>query len=84
MAALTTGPDRDRVNPIIESMRAIGIIHHHVPRAVVGKKAYVRWWQRLRAIITLGVIVLALGVALAAGIGIIILGAGFLLEQAIA
>ena len=84
LAALTSGPDRDRTNPILDVMRSVGLIRHSVPHAVVGKKAYVRWWQRIRAIAALGVIVLALGVALAAGIGVIILGAGFLLEQAIA
>lgn len=83
-AAVTAGPDDDRLNPFLDSLRAIGIIRRRVPRPVVGKRAYVRWWERLRAMIVLVAMVAAIGVALAASIGIIVLGAGFLLEQAIA
>jgi len=83
-AAATAGPDDDRLNPFLDSLRTIGVIRRRVPRPVVGKKAYVRWWERLRAVIVLTAMVAAIGVALAASIGIIILGAGFLLEQAIA
>ncbi len=81
---VATGPGGGHVNPLLDSMRAIGLVRRQTPRPVVGKKAYVRWWERLRAMIVLTVVVAALGVALAAAIGIIILGAGFLLEQAIA
>ncbi len=71
-------------NPFLESLRAIGLIRQRGRRPVVGRKAYVRWWERLRAMVALGAIVIALGIALAAVVGIVILGAGFLLEQAIA
>jgi len=84
LAATAAGTGGDRINPLLDSMRALGIVRRRTPRPVVGKKAYVRWWERLRATIVLAAIVAALGVALAAAIGIIILGAGFLLEQAIA
>lgn len=84
LAATARGSGNDRVNPLLDSLRALGIIRRRVPRPVVGKKAYVRWWERLRALVVLSVIVVALGIALAAAIGVIVLGAAFLLEQAIA
>lgn len=68
---------------MLDSLRALGLIRRGVERPVVGRKAYVRLWERLRALVVLAAIVLALGVALAAVIGVIVLGAGFLLEQAI-
>ena len=42
-----------------------------------------RLWERVRALVVLSAIVIGLGVALAAAIGVVVLGAGFLLEQAI-
>ncbi len=42
-----------------------------------------RWWQRLGAAAVLTAIVAGLGIALAAVVGVVVLGAGFLLEQAI-
>jgi len=84
LMAAATGPDEERVNPLLDSLRVLGIIRRRVPRTVVGKKAYVRWWERLRALVVLAAIVVALGIALAAAVGVIVLGAAFLLEQAIA
>ncbi|MFQ5558403.1 MAG: hypothetical protein ACE5GB_12980 [Acidimicrobiales bacterium] len=68
---------------MIDVLRFVGLARREVPRPVVGRKAYVRWWERLRALIVLSGIVVGLGFALAATIGILVLGAGFLLEQAI-
>jgi hypothetical protein len=68
---------------LIEVLRLFGLARRAVPRPVVGKKAYVRWWERLRATLLLGAIVVALGFLVAAIIGILVLAAGFLLEQAI-
>jgi hypothetical protein len=73
------GPARS----IIEVLRFFGLARRPVPRPVVGKKAYVRWWERVRATLLLGAIVIGLGFLVAAIIGIAVLAAGFLLEQAI-
>ena len=68
---------------VIEVLRFFGLARRPIPRPVVGKKAYVRWWERMRATILLGAIVIVLGFIVAAVIGIAVLAAGFLLEQAI-
>ncbi|MEC7402800.1 MAG: hypothetical protein VYD93_01845, partial [Actinomycetota bacterium] len=68
---------------IMDSLRAIGLVRRRVDRPIVGRKAYVRWWERIRAIIVLAALVVGLGIALAAVIGIAVLGLGFLLERAI-
>ncbi len=68
---------------VLDTLRVLGLIRKRVDRPVVGRKAYVRWWERVRALLVLGGIVVALGVALATVIGITVLGLGFLLEQAI-
>ena len=75
--------DDDQINIVTDSLRALGLLRRRVERPVVGRKAYVRLWERLRALIVLSAIVLGLGIALATMIGVIVLGAGFLLEQAI-
>lgn len=62
---------------------ALGVLPRPVPRPVVGPRAYVRWWERLRGLAGLVVVVVACGVALAAVVGIFFLGLGFLLEKAI-
>jgi len=67
----------------IEVLRFFGLARRPISRPIVGKKAYVRWWERLRAGIMLGAIVIVLGFVVAAVIGIVVLTAGFLLEQAI-
>jgi hypothetical protein len=54
-----------------------------VEEPVVGRRAYVRVWERVRALIVLTGIIITIGVVLAASIGIVFLAAGFLLEQAI-
>lgn len=64
-------------------LRALGVLRQQVARPVVGPKAYVRLWQRLRALIVLVALVVGLGVALAAGIGALFIGLAFLLESAI-
>ena len=73
----------DATTIVLDSLRALGIVRRRVDRPVVGRKAYVRWWERIRALIVLAAIVVGLGVALAAIIGVTVLGAGFLLERAI-
>ncbi|MEM9466762.1 MAG: hypothetical protein AAGA90_15420 [Actinomycetota bacterium] len=82
---LMTAPveDDDDTNIVMDTLRVLGIVRRRVDRPVVGRKAYVRWWERLRALIVLAAIVVALGVALAAIVGITVLGLGFLLERAI-
>ena len=75
--------DDDDTNIVMDTLRVLGIVRRRVDRPVVGRKAYVRWWERLRALIVLAGIVVALGVALAAVVGITVLGLGFLLERAI-
>lgn len=68
---------------MIDVLRFFGLARRGVPRPVVGPKAFVRWWQRLRAAVVLAAVVAGLGMASAAVVGVIVLGAGFLLEQAI-
>lgn len=75
--------DEDDTNIIMDSLRAIGLVRRRVDRPTVGRKAYVRWWERIRAIIVLAALVVGLGIALAAVVGITVLGLGFLLERAI-
>ena len=75
--------DEDDTNVIMDSLRAIGLVRRRVDRPIVGRKAYVRWWERIRAIIVLAALVVGLGIALAAVVGITVLGLGFLLERAI-
>ena len=75
--------DDDDTNLVMDSLRALGLVRRRVERPVVGRKAYVRLWERVRALVVLSAIVVALGIVLAAAIGVIVLGAGFLLEQAI-
>ena len=68
----------------LDVLRALGLARRAVPRAVVGPKAYVQWWQRLLALIVLIVLVVGIGFAFAAAVGLMVVVAGFLLEQAIA
>ena len=75
--------DEDDTSIIMDSLRAIGLVRRRVDRPIVGRKAYVRWWERIRAIIVLAALVVGLGIALAAVVGITVLGLGFLLERAI-
>ncbi len=75
--------DDDDDNIVFDTLRVLGVLRKKVDRPAVGRKAYVRWWERLRALIVLSGIVVVLGIALASVIGITVLGFGFLLEQAI-
>ena len=68
---------------VVSSLRAVGILRRTVERPVVGPKAYVRLWQRLRSLIVLAAIVVGLGIAVAVVIGVIVVGLAFLLENAI-
>ena len=76
-------PAGDDNNIVMETLRVLGVVRHRVDRPIVGRKAYVRWWERLRALVVLAAIVIVLGIALAAVVGITVLSLGFLLERAI-
>ncbi|HJL83332.1 MAG TPA: hypothetical protein QGF43_05440 [Acidimicrobiales bacterium] len=60
-----------------------GLWFHPPHKVVTGKRARIRWWHRLRSLVLLTALVIVGGVALATVIGVIVIGAGFLLEQAI-
>ena len=68
---------------LIDVLRVLGLARRAVPRPVVGPKAYPQWWQRVLALLVLVVVVVGIGFALAALVGIMVVVAGFLLEQAI-
>ena len=68
---------------LVRSLRAVGIMPRSVERPVVGPKAYVRLWQRLRSLIVLAAMVIGLGIVVAVVIGVIVVGLAFLLENAI-
>ena len=61
----------------------LGIGYYPPEQPVVGPAARVRWWQRVRSLIVLGILIAALGAAVAASVGAIIFLAGFILEQAV-
>ncbi len=68
---------------LVRALRAVGILRQPVQRPVVGPKAYVRLWQRLRSLIVLAAIVVGVGIVLAVVVGVIVLGLAFFLENAI-
>ena len=68
---------------LIDVLRVLGLARRAVPHPVVGPKAYVQWWQRVLALLMLIVLVGIIGFVLAAAVGIMVVVAGFLLEQAI-
>jgi uracil-DNA glycosylase len=68
---------------LIDVLRVLGLARRAVPKAVTGPKAYPQWWQRLLALIALIGMVVAIGFVLAAAVGILVVVAGFLLENAI-
>ena len=68
---------------LIDVLRVLGLARRAVPHPVVGPKAYPQWWQRLLALVVLMALVVGIGFALAALVGLLVVVAGFLLEQAI-
>ena len=68
---------------LIDVLRVLGLARRALPRPVVGPKAYPQWWQRLLALLVLIALVVGIGFALAALVGLLAVVAGFLLEQAI-
>ena len=68
---------------LIDVLRVLGLARRAVPRPVVGPKAYPQWWERLLALLVLIALVVGIGFALAALVGLLVVVAGFLLEQAI-
>lgn len=73
----------DDSNIVMDTLRVLGIVRRRVDRPVVGRRAYVRWWERIRALIVLTAIVVGLGLLLAVLVGVTVLGLGFMLERAI-
>ena len=73
---------RRRIRPI-DVLRVLGLARRAVPRPVVGPKAYPQWWQRILALLMLAAMVVVIGFVLAALVGLLVVVAGFLLEQAI-
>ena len=68
---------------LIDVLRVLGLARRAVPRPVVGPKAYTQWWQRVLALLALIGLMVGIGFALAAAVGLMVVVAGFLLEQAI-
>ncbi|MEE9413731.1 MAG: hypothetical protein V3V01_00510 [Acidimicrobiales bacterium] len=64
--------------------RYLGLGFQPPQQPVIGRFAKVQWWERLRAIVILAVIVGALGVVAAGLVGAMIFLAGYLLETAVA
>jgi hypothetical protein len=72
-------PPLRRVSPLTERLtRSRDPIHRY--REVTGRRARVRWWQRLRALVVLAVLVIILGMLVAVVIGIAFLAGTILLE----
>jgi hypothetical protein len=72
-------PTVRRVSPLTERLtRSRDPIHKY--REVTGRRARVRWWQRVRALVVLAAIVTALGVLVAVLVGIAFIGGTILLE----
>ncbi|MCY4665692.1 MAG: hypothetical protein OXC00_13615 [Acidimicrobiaceae bacterium] len=68
---------------LIDVLRVLGLARRAVPRPVVAPRAYPQWWQRVLALLILMALVVVIGFVLAAFVGLMIVVAGFLLEQAI-
>ena len=68
---------------LIDVLRVLGLARRAVPRPVVGPRAYPQWWQRVLALLILMALVVVIGFVLAAFVGLMVVVAGFLLEQAI-
>lgn len=64
--------------------RYVGMGYQPPQQPVVGKNAKVQWWERLRAIVILAIIVGLLGVLAAGLVGAMVFLAGYLLETAVA
>lgn len=60
---------------------SLGIGPRDPEPVVVGRKAYVQWWERIRAAVALFVLVILLGLATAAAVGALFFVGGFVLEQ---
>lgn len=83
-ALRSAGPARPRRRiRLIDVLRVLGLARRAVPRPVVGPDAYPQWWQRLLALVVLIALVVGIGFALAALVGLLVVVAGFVLEQAI-
>jgi hypothetical protein len=83
LAAAASFDDDDDPSIVMDSLRVLGLVRRGIDRPVVGRKAYVRLWERVRALVVLTAIIVSIGMMLAVAIGLIVLAAGFLLEQTI-
>ena len=83
LAAAVSFDDDDDTSIVMDSLRVLGLVRRGIDRPVVGRKAYVRLWERVRALVVLTAIIVSIGIMLAVAIGLIVLAAGFLLEQTI-
>ncbi len=68
---------------LLDVLRVLGLARQAVPQPVEGLKAYPQWWQRVTALLVLAGLVVAISFVLAALVGVFVVVAGFLLEQAI-
>ncbi len=82
LRSASTARPRRRIR-VIDVLRVLGLARRAVPRPVVGPKAYPQWWQRIFSLLVLAALVVVIGFALAALVGLLVVVAGFLLEQAI-
>ena len=66
---------------LLNRWRGRGLRYATAP--TVGRAAYPRWWERLRALAGLAVLNVALGLLVAAGFGLVLLLVGVAIEFAI-
>lgn len=66
---------------LVDVLRVLGLARRAVPQPVVGPKAYPQWWQRILALLVLAAMVVVIGFVMAASVGLLVVVAGFLLEQ---
>jgi hypothetical protein len=72
---MVMGDDRRRAGDLL------GFTPREPEPVVTGRRAYVQWWERLRAAVVLAALVVLMGLATAALVGIALFAGGFLLEQ---
>lgn len=78
-----TGDLEHAVNQPWNAAARLGIWFHPPRQVVTGRRARIRWWHRLRAIVFLSIFVVGGGIAIATVVGVTIFLSGFLIEQAI-
>ena|GEM_PF-5733513 len=53
----------------------------HKYKEVIGRRAKIQWWHRIRALVVLAIIVVGLGIALAISIGLVFIAGLLVLES---